>query len=146
MYCFTCLSGLFAPFLLRQVLRRSASCRTLYIVNTFCGDNTLLCPRAAMQQCFIFFGTMLRSLAAPALNTTAAWSVSSSEASKGADRAAETEHSGIISPHDEGRAPLSVLDPVAGLILDSAPSRLTPDIAARRVNLPADIITRDGRA
>ena len=86
---------------------------------------------------------MLRSLAAPSLKASAARRVSFFKASKGADRAAETEHSGKILPHDEGRGPLSVLDPVDGLILDSAPSRLTPDIAARRAALPAGIISRD---
>ena len=87
---------------------------------------------------FIFFGTMLRSLAAPALRSSAAPRVSISEASKGANRAAETKHLGVILPHNKECGALSVLDPVDGLILDSAPSRLTPDIAARRATLPAD--------
>ena len=84
---------------------------------------------------FIFFGTMLRSLAASAPMASAARRTKLLEASTGADRAACTEHSGTLLQHSEKRWPLSVLDPVAGLILDSAPSRLTPDIAARHAFL-----------
>ena len=85
---------------------------------------------------FIFFGTMLRSLAAPALTYSAASCVSALEASNNADTAAETERLGETLPQYKECGTLSVLDPVDGLILDSAPSRLTPDIAARRANLP----------
>lgn len=115
--------------------RRSAPHGTVHTMGTLSAAIRHTYGLARSNAGFIFFGTMLRSLAAPALEASAARRVPLSEARKGVDRAASTQHSGVLIPHDEECRPLSVLDPVAGLILDSAPSRLTPDIAARHALL-----------
>ncbi|KAK9905971.1 hypothetical protein WJX75_009885 [Coccomyxa subellipsoidea] len=65
---------------------------------------------------FIFFGTMLRTLAQQDEELF----------SKVLGRPCYAREMGRLSP-----APLDILEGTAGIILDSAPSRLTPDIAAR---------------
>ena len=73
---------------------------------------TLLCGSNAG---FIFFGTMLRALAMQ----------DPSMSSRVFTRMPQSPESSA--------APLDMLNTTSGIIIDSAPSRLTPDIAARWV-------------
>ena len=86
---------------------------------------------------FIFFGTMLRSLAASDFEGEAS-AVTHAAERVGTPRfllaSTDKEECATLRRAENG-VPLSVLNAVAGVILDSAPSRLTPDIAARRACL-----------
>ncbi|KAK9823884.1 hypothetical protein WJX72_006171 [[Myrmecia] bisecta] len=70
---------------------------------------------------FLFFGTMLRAIAASDDELRALVFPSKSALSR------------MVSTHlqPNRRSLAAVLEPVTGVVLDSAPSRITPDIAAR---------------
>ena len=80
---------------------------------------------------------MLRSLAASAFEGEASAVTHASERVemlRCLPASTEQEERATLRRAENG-VPLSVLNMVAGVILDSAPSRLTPDIAARRACL-----------